>query len=362
MEILGVTPHGWDGTDTSLGHELGHEHLLTYSDHLVAVGAAFHHGFNPPPTAPGPTLNGPASTLVGTSTGLDINLIWDSSVRSSANWSAIEAAVISAAEIYTQAFSNHVVINIAVGFGEIAGSRLGSNVLGESESYGYITNYSTVEGALSAHDGGLVTSGLMSSNALSADGPPTNANFFVTSAEAKALGLVSGSSTAIDGYIGLTNSSSLIYFPANGGSIGSSQYDAVGVAAHEISEVMGRLGMEGGTLSSYRDVYTPLDLFRYESPGIRDLTATTGYFSATLGSGGATNLNSYNNPANGGDPTDWASAGAAKAVVNDAYDAFGTPGVITHLSATDILEDAVLGYALTSTGLAEIQNNTNIVA
>jgi hypothetical protein len=47
----------------------------------------------------------------------------------------------------------------------------------------------------------------MSPDPLSADAPSTNANFFVTSAEAKVLGLGNGSSTAIDDYIGLTSSS-----------------------------------------------------------------------------------------------------------------------------------------------------------
>ena len=231
------------------------------------------------------------------------------------------------------------------------------SALGESESYGYITNYSTVANALSAADNGLVSNGLMSSNALSVDGPPTNANFFVTSAEAKALGLVNGSSTAIDGYIGLTSSSSLLYFSANGGTIGKTQYDAVGVAAHEISEVMGRIGLEGQSLGSYHNVYTPLDLFRYQAVNVRDLTPTSGYFSTTDGIGGATNLNSYNNPLNGGDSADWASS-----VLNDSYDAFGTPGVIPHVSATDLLELASLGYTLNSSGLADIKNNTTIVA
>jgi hypothetical protein len=73
----------------------------------------------------------------------------------------------------------------------------------------------------------------------------------VTSAEANALRLVSGTSTAIDGYIGIGNSSS-IYFPANGGTIGKSQYDAVGIAAHEISEVMGRVSLDDTTLSTSR--------------------------------------------------------------------------------------------------------------
>jgi hypothetical protein len=82
---------------------------------------------------------------------------------------------------------------------------------------------------------------------------------------------------------------------------------------------------------SYHNVYTPLDLFRYTSFDVRDLTPTTGYFSTN---DGFSNLNTYNNPKNGGDAADWASA------LNDAYNAFGTPGAITNVSSTDIWEDA----------------------
>ena len=339
MHVVGIAPHGGDGMDLSFGHE----YLLTDSDHLISVGAANSAHSQSSTTSP-------TSTLVGSSTGLEINLIWDSSVRSSANQAAIEAAVVTAAQVYTETFSNHVVINIAVGYGEINGSTMNSNALGESESYGFITNYSTIQSALNTADASLIRSGLESFNALSADNPPTTGNFFVTSAEAKALGLVSHCSTAIDGYIGISSSSSLVYFPANGGTIGKSQFDGVGIAAHEISEVMGRIGLEGGTLGTYMDVYTPLDLFRYEAPNVRDLTPTPGYFSINGGSGGATNLNTYNDPQNGGDAADWASAsiGASNAVVHDSYDAYGTPGIITNVSPIDILEDAVLGYKLTS--------------
>lgn len=334
----------------SFASGVGPEFLLNDSDQLIPAGApTSDHALGSPGshnlTSGSGALHGPASTLVGSAGGLDINLVWDASVRSSFNWSSIEAVVISAASIYTQTFSNHAVINIAVGSGEVGGSSLGSNALGESESYGYITNYSTVGAALSAADGGLVKSGLLASNALTADTPPVSGEYFLTSAEAKALGLVSGSSTAIDGYIGLTAASGSLYFPSSGGTMGKTQYDAVGVAAHEISEVMGRIGMEGTSLGSYRDVYTPLDLFRYSSSGVRDLTPTAGYFSTNDGS---TSFNAYNNPANGGDAADWASAISNN---SNAYDAFDNPGVTTQVNAADLLEDAVLGYQLKS-GLA----------
>ena len=61
---------------------------------------------------------------------------------------------------------------------------------------------------------------------------------------------------------------------------------------------MGRFGSVGTELGS--GVYTPLDLFRYTSSGVRDLTVgpASPYFSIN---NGATNLGTYNNPASGGD-------------------------------------------------------------
>jgi hypothetical protein len=172
-----------------------------------------------------------------------------------------------------------------------------------------------------------MSAGAASDSALSAK------TFFVASTEAKALGLVSATGTAVDGYIGLTSGSALFY-AASGGQIGSHQYDAVGVAAHEISEVMGRIGMEGSG-SGY---YTPLDLFRYTAAHQPDLTPSAGYFSTNFG---VSALNSFNNPGNGGDAADWAT-NAANA--RDAFDAFANPGVITNVSKTDLVEVASLGY------------------
>jgi hypothetical protein len=271
---------------------------------------------------------------VGTPGGLEIDLIWDSSVRSATNWSSIEQAVISAAKIYTADFANPITLNIQVGFGEADGSALPFGATGESITNGDYVNYSYFDQALTNADAtlapGAVAAGL---NALPASALAANStSFFVASAEEKALGFTS--SYSVDGYIGLAQGSTLAF----SGTIGARQYDAVGVAAHEISEVMGRIGMEGSAANGGH--YTPLDLFRYSAATNQpapSLGAGT-YFSTTLGVGAP--LNSYNNPTNGGDSADWATTSAN----TDAYNAFGAPGVTTQVTATDLLEVAVLGY------------------
>lgn len=317
---------GWHSHQSALGPE----YLLSDSGQLSAVSSAQHGSTGG--TSTGGGSGSPLSTLVGAATGLQIDLLWDSSVRAASNWSAIESAVVQAAKIFTSDFTNHAVLNIAVGLGEVAGSKLAAGALGESESLGYLTSYATVTKALTSADAGLVSSGQMAAGAVTADTALSGSTFFLASAEAKALGLVNPTSTGVDGYIGLTSGSAL-YYPAGGGQIGASQYDAVGVAAHELSEVMGRLGMEGAG-----GRYTPLDLFRYTAPNTPGNTPAAGYFSTNFGT---TSLNLFNNPANGGDAADWATTTAN---ARDAFDAFGNPGVITQVTATDLLEVASLGY------------------
>jgi hypothetical protein len=79
----------------------------------------------------------------------------------------------------------------------------------------------------------------------------------------------------------------------------SGQHDAIGAFEHEISEVMGRIGSLGQ--HNGPGVYTPIDLFRYSSVGVRQLVYGPGYFSVN----GQTLLTAYNNPSSSGDAVDW---------------------------------------------------------
>lgn len=318
----------------SLGLGLGQEYLLTDSDHLVEVSNSFDGPGGS--GGAGAEAASPTSTLVGNAHGLEIDLIWDSSVASAPNWKAIESSVISAAEIFTTLFTNHDVLNIAVGYGEVAGSALAPDALGESASLGYIVpNDGTVDAALGAADTGLVHAGLMSPNAVSALDGVADANFFITSADAKALGLVDPAA-GLDGFIGFSDTA-----PISFGHLlpKSSQYDAIGIAAHELSEVMGRVGLEGATLGPFNNVYTPLDEFRYTAPGAPDLTPSAGYFSLN---DGKTDLLPFNDPNNGGDAADWATAPVTH---GNSFDAFATTGP-AFVTPVDLLTMVALGYKL----------------
>jgi hypothetical protein len=338
------------------GHDanaLGQEYLINNAGLVTpAVGTSSHPGSNTSSFLGSTISSAPPPTLVGSSNGLQIDLVWDSSVAHAPK--GFMQAIIDAAAYYTTLFSNHEVITMDVGYGEIAGSPLSPSAVGESESYGYLTNYGTVTAALS-HDGFV----------FSASNEPTNSQFFLTSAEAKALGLVNPTS-GLDGYIGFSTLSGTGYSWNLAASVAGSntgtaanQLDLQSVAFHEISEVMGRVGMDG-TIINGKATDTPLDLFKFQSSGVLDLAPNGGYFS---NNDGATHLGTFNNASlNGGDIADWASSTSptqshtvglpSGTNVMDAYDAFIFAGYNGDLSQSDILELAALGYKLTPTGVA----------
>lgn len=277
------------------------------------------------------SLPAPPPTLVGTAGGLQFDLVWDPSVAHAP--AGFRTAAIAAAQLYSNLFSNREVINVRVGYGEVGGMTLGVGALGGSKSYGYLESYATIAAALK-RDASWSSWNQQADSTLPSTNPTGNGKFFTTTAEAKALGQVSGSSPAIDGYIGLSSLYSMDYVPGTRPT--RNQFDAVGAFEHELSEVMGRLGSEGAIFG--HNIYTPLDLFRYSSPGVRDLALGPGYFSVD---GGRTNLGTYNNPRNGGDAGDW-----IQTLVGDAYGS-AHRGVSAVVSRNDVTEDAVLGYKMT---------------
>lgn len=290
-----------------------------------------------PSPSPSPPLSSGGSTLVGAAGGLQFNLVWDTSVAGAP--SGFKSAAIAAASEYTTMFSNPETITIDVGFGEVGGSALYAGNLAQSRFLGTYETYASVRSALLG-DAGSSSYQALADSTLGLTDPTHGGKFFVTTAEAKALGQMTG--TGLDGAIGLSSAYSFDY-NAPTTPVAPGQYDAIGAMEHEISEVMGRFGSVGSKLGSA--VYTPLDLFRYTSSGVRDLTVgpASPYFSIN---NGATNLGTYNNPASGGDASDW-----VRTLVGDSYGS-GYSGRTSVVSPTDLVEDSVLGYKFTTAGLA----------
>jgi hypothetical protein len=215
----------------------------------------------------GATSSGGTATVTSAaSTGLIINVTYDQAVSTlPAGFTTAVNAVVSYFETH---FSDPVTVNINVGFGEAAGYSLGS-ALGMSVSYLTSLSYSTLKGALATDAKTTADSSAVASLPAS---DPTGGTYWVSTAEAKAMGLYT-STTNIDGYVGFSNTAAFDYNNADGVTAG--QYDFFGVVAHEFSEVMGRMLLVGGTIGTSANSYDPLDLFHFSSSGVHDFSGST---------------------------------------------------------------------------------------
>ncbi|MBC7578423.1 MAG: calcium-binding protein [Tardiphaga sp.] len=275
-----------------------------------------------------------SAATAATASPFVINVSYDASVGSAP--AGFKAGVAAAVQYFQSQFTDHVTININVGYGEVGGYTLGAGALGESLTYLNSYSYAQVKAALTADAKTADDATAVASLPIAS---PVSGTFWESRAEAKATGLL-GASTSVDGYVGFAAGNWFDYDNSNGVTAG--QYDFFGVVAHEISEVMGRSLLVGGTIGGIANGYYPLDLFHYAASGVRDFAGTTpGYFSINAG---ATNLDSFNTNGNG-DYGDWASSAG-----NDAFNAFSASGVVDTVSSSDLRELDVLGWDRGSTG------------
>lgn len=265
---------------------------------------------------------------------LTINPTFDASLLanlSAADVTSAENAFVYAASQFTALFNDPVQINIRLS------AVAGTGILGQSSTslLGVLTYAQTrttlIGDATTANDATAIAS-------LGAADPTggASANFLVSRAQGKALGLIASDAT-IDGTFTFGAGFSYTYDPLNRAVAG--KFDFIGIAEHEISEIMGRIGLLGLNLTGVPN-YLPADLFHYIAPGVRSLnqTDTTAYFSID---GGVTVLNNFNPPGNGGDLTDWKATGP---YTPDASNAFSSPGFQNDLSSADKIFLDVIGY------------------
>ena len=276
---------------------------------------------------------------------LAFNITYDSSTSTAP--AGFFTAFNYVAALYENAFSDPITINLQVGWGKINGANLGDGNRAQTANFQLPLTFAQVRDALS-RDAKSISDRTSTGSLPVADPVGASTSWVLSRSEAKAVGLLAGNDRNIqistglprpDGYIGFMNDAASYTFDPNRRAV-AGKYDFIGIASHEITELMGRYG-QGQTIPGG---HCPLDLFRFLSPGVRDLAlANSGaYFSID---GGFTAINTFRGKL-GGDPSDWLGATA------DSYNAVASTGQILAISPGDLTAMDVIGYDVPSLPLS----------
>ena len=264
---------------------------------------------------------------------LTIKPIFDSSITSLANAATVEAAFNTVANQFDAAFSTPVTVKIGVSWGKVNGASLGTGNIAASQYgltgpflYSDIVDAFRADAAANPGDASMVSAAAH----LPTTSPVGKLSYELPYAEAQALGYLPASINPDSGYVGFASTAKWEFSGAGGVTPGA--YDFEGLAAHEISEVLGRVT---GLHSATPTYATMFDVLRYSAPHASSFSfSSAAYFSVD---GGVTNLGQFN-VAGGGDRSD------LYAIKGDAQDASLATGVAYGLSTGDLTALDVLGW------------------
>lgn len=227
---------------------------------------------------------------------LIINPVFNSNTSNSIYSAQIQSAFNTACSYVQSIVTNDITVNIGVYWG--GGGPFSTNVgLGEAQFPRVTLNYPQLTNALRAARSSAADSNAVAS--LPASDPAPGKTWQITRAQAKAFGGfgISANDSTNDGNVAFSPAYTFAFDPTNRAVSGA--FDFIGVAIHEITEVLGRS-------DDYLDAnFFPLDLFRFSAPGALALsnTAPVAYFSVD---GGVTKIRNFNTNT-AGDPVDWAA-------------------------------------------------------
>jgi hypothetical protein len=246
------------------------------------------------------------------------------------NATAAQVGWIAAAQVFAANFAVDIHVNITVD------AVAGTNVFGQSNtslsSIAYADLYALVAAqARTPNDRIAVGPG----GSMTATDPTNGAGtWWLTWSQAKALGVIADDQSQ-DGTTTFGAGNPFTF----SGAIAPGTYDFQGIAAHEISEVMGRLGLSGGAVGATTNSFSLIDNFSYTGPGSKGLRGGPGNnFSMD---NGTTLLKLWNDPTvNHLDSRDWAPG------TNDSFNQFSDPGVVNPVSLIDLQLLDVIGYEL----------------
>jgi hypothetical protein len=242
------------------------------------------------------------------------------------NATAARAAWIAASQVFVRAFSDDIHINITVD------AVPGTTVFGESFTKTVSITYADLFDKVSTF--------ASTRNDVIAIGPggsmtptdPTNGagTWHLTRAQAKALHVIPDD---------LSDDGGTTFGAGNpftfSGAIAAGTSDFKGICAHEISEVMGRLGLSGG--GDKHNEFSLIDNFAYTGVGTKGLRGGPGNFFSI--DNGVTLIKQFNDPTvNHLDTRDWLGGPP------DAFNQFEGGGIVNPVSAIDLQVMDVIGY------------------
>jgi hypothetical protein len=266
---------------------------------------------------------------------LTIVPVFTSSVTSQSNAKLIEADIDAAAKTLDTDLKAPVTVTIDIDWGNLDGSAIPSydisqNLASVDDGFTYaeVSSYLKTAAVTNPKDTNLVTAAA----SLPAKDPLPVNNFEITTADAKALGLLPPGMTNVDGYLGFNSSTKFDF----GTTAVAGEYDFEAFALHEMSELLGR---QSALNASSPGAAMLFDLYRYSASGVHSFSHTAAaYFSIN---GGKTNLGAfYDNGVY--DRGDWVSTSTL-----DAQNAALSAGKIFTLSTADLTALDALGWDTT---------------
>jgi serralysin len=250
-----------------------------------------------------------------------INLIQDTVGQNGSAPAYFMKDMQTAADMFDSMFTNNVTINLHVGWGS-ANNVVDNNLTGSGGAYatginGQLVQFSTLSNWLIASEHSA--NDIQAYSTLAGLGLSGSQNIYVDSAQEKALGHYTGSSSAVDGYAAF--------------GTGISDSLLVGVALHEFAHALGR------NTINYTGNPTIMDLFRYGSSGHLQWQESGGqqaYFSIN---GGATDVADFSTTSDYGDLSNSSSLST-----NDPFNAFYNSSTTQSLTALDKEIMDILGF------------------
>jgi hypothetical protein len=283
----------------------------------------------------------------------------------------------TAGNLWSSLLTDNVTVNVNINFTALNAGTLGETS-SSNRSYGYDRVYSALKTDRTSADDNIAVQNLPTTSAfnlllnrtannpngsgsatpyLDNDGDANNRTINMTSANAKAVGLL-GNTNSADASISFSNSFAWDFNRNDGISGGA--FDFIGIAAHEIGHALGFISgvdiLDGNSTSQfYNDnqftYASPLDLFRYsdESKNVNAIDWTADardkYFSLD---GGVTKIASFSTGVLFGDGR---QDGHWKDNLGlGILDPTGAPGELLQISETDLRALDAVGWNRTGSG------------